>query len=299
MIKRKHIRHFLAIADAGSFAQAAARLHITQPSLSTGIAELEQLTGSRLFERARRHVRLTEAGGAFLPIARELELGFRKADGFGSGANTDWPTLRLGVLRSVANPMLSAITGQMLGHYGVELVEGNDYDLRAGLAAGRLHLALTTLRETESALRALPLWREPYRMIVPNGHPLADSEMVAADDLASEIMIARRNCELLEETSRFFTRSGVRPRFALRSESDERCLEMVVAGLGITTAPMSMVRRGTVAINIAGYVFNRQIGLLGHPSWQEEFNRKEVPRAIRAALARLDLKGVELSPISP
>ena len=43
MIKRNHIRHFLAVADTGSFAQAAARLHITQPTLSVGIAELERL----------------------------------------------------------------------------------------------------------------------------------------------------------------------------------------------------------------------------------------------------------------
>ena len=61
MIKRNHIRHFLSIADAGSFAQAAARLHITQPTLSAGIADLERLTGARLFVRDRRHVRLTAA----------------------------------------------------------------------------------------------------------------------------------------------------------------------------------------------------------------------------------------------
>ncbi|MFX9089529.1 LysR family transcriptional regulator, partial [Acinetobacter baumannii] len=62
MIKRNHIRHFLAVADAGSFVAAAARLHVTQPTLSAGIAELERLVGSRLFVRDRRHVRLTEAG---------------------------------------------------------------------------------------------------------------------------------------------------------------------------------------------------------------------------------------------
>src|SRR3546814_15107498 len=56
---------------------------VTQPALSTGVAELERLVGTQLFIRSRRQIRLTEAGGRFLPIARELERGFRAADGFG------------------------------------------------------------------------------------------------------------------------------------------------------------------------------------------------------------------------
>jgi len=90
---------------------------------------------------------------------------------------------------------------------------------------------------------------------------------VAAEELASEIMIARRSCEILEETSRFFTGAGVRPRFALRSDSDERCLSMVAAGLGITTAPASLAVAGTVAIDVTGYDFTRSVGLLHDKAW--------------------------------
>ena len=99
-------------------------------------------------------------------------------------------------------------------------------------------------------------------MLVPVGHRLAHAATVGAEDLASEIMIARRSCEVLEDTSRFFTAAGVRPRFGLRSDSDERCLAMVAAGLGITTAPLSLVVPGTVPIDVAGYAFRRTIGLL-------------------------------------
>jgi DNA-binding transcriptional LysR family regulator len=56
-------------------------------------------------------------------------------------------------------------------------------------------------------------------------------------ELASDTMIARRSCELLAETSRFFTQRGVRPRFLLRSANDDRCMAMVRAGMGVTTAP--------------------------------------------------------------
>ena len=267
MIKRNHIRHFLSIADAGSFAQAAARLHITQPTLSAGIADLERLTGARLFVRDRRHVRLTAAGGAFLPIARDLERGFRAADSFGRGASRDWPSLRLGTIRTVASGALSAIIGVLSRDFGIEMIESSDYELRTALAAGRIHMALTLLREGEAGLGVHRLWAEPYRMLVPVGHRLAGCGHVAAVDLAAEIMIARRSCEILEETSRFFTSAGVRPRFALRSDSDERCLAMVAAGLGITTAPASLMVAGTVAIDVAGYDFARTVGLLHDPAW--------------------------------
>jgi DNA-binding transcriptional LysR family regulator len=277
MIKRHHIRQFLAVADAGSFVQAAARLHITQPSLSAGVAELERLVGTRLFVRNRRHIRLTEAGGAFLPLARDLERGFRAVDGFGRGGGGEWPGLRLGVIRTVAEPHLNAVIAPLITAFGVELIEGSDHDLRSGLASGQIGAALTLLRDGEQ----VPVsWREPYRMHVACGHRLAGAGTVRPEDLAGEIMIARRNCEILEATSRFFTQVGVRPRFALRSDSDSRCMAMVAAGLGITTAPLSLGRADTVPIMVAGYTFERRVGLLCDAAIAAELAVRDLPAAM-------------------
>ncbi|KUR74489.1 LysR family transcriptional regulator [Novosphingobium sp. FSW06-99] len=284
MIKRHHIRQFLGVADAGSFVQAAARLHITQPSLSAGIAELERLVGTRLFVRNRRHIRLTEAGGAFLTIARDLERGFRAADSFGRGTMPDWPTLRLGTLRTVAARDLRAVVEPLRDAFGVELIEGTDHELRGALASGRIACALTLLRDKEQGMVAHPLWDEAYRMMVPATHRLAGAGQVAPEDLASEIMIARRACEVLDDTSRFFTAAGVRPRFALRSDSDERCLAMVAAGLGITTAPVSLAIAGTVPIDVAGYAFHRTIGLLCDADFAADIASRDILRTIAARL---------------
>src|SRR5688500_18182911 len=99
MIKRAHIRQFLAVVDAGSFTQAALRIRVTQPALSTGVAELEKLVGTPLLIRNRRQIRLTEAGGRFLPIAREVERGFHAADRFGRSADGEATGLKLGTIR--------------------------------------------------------------------------------------------------------------------------------------------------------------------------------------------------------
>lgn len=268
MIKRAHIRQFLAVVDAGSFTQAASRIRVTQPALSTGVAELEKLVGSQLFIRNRRQIRLTESGGRFLSIARDLERGFRAADGFGREGDRQASELKLGVIRSAPAELLQAIAAALRPSFAIELVENSDSELRAALGSGRINLALVPLREGERGDHVMPLYEEPLTMFIASNHPLAGRIEVGPEDLATETMIARRSCEFLNATSRFFTRHGVRPRFALRSDSDERCLRMVAAGIGITTAPVSLAIDGIVPLKVAGYDFRRELGLIADPAWR-------------------------------
>lgn len=267
MIKRTHIRQFLAVVDAGSFTQAALRIRITQPALSTGIAELEKLVGTPLFIRNRRQIRLTEAGGRFLPIARDLERGFQAADGFGRSADSVAPGLKLGTIRSVTGELFQALATVLRPGFAIELVESTESDLRSAVGSGRVNIALLPLRPDERGSHILPLYEEPLAMFVATDHPLAGRVEVAPEELAAETMIARRSCEFLDATSRFFTRHGVRPRFALRSDSDDRCLRMVAAGVGITTAPVSLAIEGIVPLKVAGYDFRRELGLIVDPAW--------------------------------
>lgn len=288
MIKRAHIRQFLAVVDAGSFTQAAQQIRVTQPALSTGVAELERLVGAQLFIRNRRKIRLTEAGGRFLPIARELERAFRAADGFGRNETAPAPVLRIGTIRSAPGEFLQRIVAEFARAFSIEIVEGNDAELRAALANGRIQMALVPLAAGEGEAAAMALFEEPLVMLVGEAHPLAGREEVSPEELAPETMIARRSCEYLDATSRFFTRHGVRPRFSLRSDSDERCLRMVAAGIGITTAPVSMAIDGTVPLRVAGYDFRRELGLLFAADWSglpDVARRLEGPLKAVAAIA--------------
>ena len=129
-------------------------------------------------------------------------------------------------------------------------------------------MALVPLRPGERGDHVMPLYEEPLAMFIASDHPLAGRIEVGPEELAAETMIARRACEFLDATSRFFTRHGVRPRFALRSESDERCLRMVAAGIGITTAPVSLAIDGIVPLKVTGYDFRRELGLILDPAWR-------------------------------
>src|SRR3546814_8403996 len=154
-------------------------IRVTQPALSTGVAELERLVGTQLFIRSRRQIRLTEAGGRFLPIARELERAFRAADGFGRDETATAPLLRIGAIRSAPGEFLQRIVAEFARSFSLELVEGSDSDLRAALASGRIQIALVPLKAGEGEGEALALYEEPLVMLVRSDERRVGKECVS------------------------------------------------------------------------------------------------------------------------
>ncbi|NLR70274.1 LysR family transcriptional regulator [Novosphingobium sp. ERN07] len=261
-MKRAHLRQFLAVVETGNFTRAAERLAISQPTLSAAIAELERLAGARLFLRERRQVRLTDAGARLVNHARAIEREFRAAEAAFADVPAPLKPLRLGALPSIATSMLSATVRRWTGAQPLALFEGTDAELRRKLGEGQIDAAITLLRPEDADRPSLPLLDEGYRLLMPADHPLATAALLDARDVAAETMIARRSCEVLGETSRWFTQRGVRPPFFLRSTNDDRCIEMVRAGMGVTTAPQSLAREGVVAVPLADYDFRRTLGLI-------------------------------------
>lgn len=261
-MKRTHLRQFLALVETGSFTRAAERLGVAQPTLSAAIAELERLAGARLFLRDRRQVRLTDAGARLVTHARAIEREFRAAELALVGATTPLAPLRIGVIPSIATAMVSGVVRRWKGPQPLVLAEGTDAELRRKLGEGQVDAVLTLLRPEDASRPSLTLLEEHYRLFLPESHALAGAVMLDARDVAAETMIARRSCEILGETSRWFTQRSVRPSFFLRSSNDDRCMEMVRAGMGITTAPQSLARTGIVAVPLVDYDFRRTLGVI-------------------------------------
>ena len=235
MIDRYHLRYFLAVVDTGNFSRAAAACNVAQPTLSVGIARLEASLGRTLFNRTNRRVALTDAGAGLLAHARAIESGFAAAERAVSGTASA-PLLRLGVLTTIPRHWIERWLAARSGDR-VELVEGNERDLRARLARGRIDAALTILRDGDDRSAGQHLRTEGYALAIGATHPLAGRTSLGAEDIAREPMIVRRHCEMLSETSRFFTARGIRPFFPARTTSDDRALSHVRARLGITVMP--------------------------------------------------------------
>ncbi|MBS0476027.1 MAG: LysR family transcriptional regulator [Proteobacteria bacterium] len=260
MLSRTQLRQFLAVVDTGSFTRAANALNVAQPSLSGGIAELERQLGTRLFVRERRRIGLTAAGNALLPLARAIEGTFHQAEIEVGRLPVPVRPIRLGLLETAPSRRVEAAIAAYAGPEPLELIEGSARELASALASGSLDLALTLLGGAGRPAGEV-LIEEDYCLALSADHPLAGRARVEAADVAGETMLARRSCEVLGETSRFFTERGVRPRFALRSANDDRVLAMVRAGLGVTVAPRSLGGPGIAMVPLAEFGLSRRLGL--------------------------------------
>ncbi|SDA10849.1 LysR family transcriptional regulator [Sphingomonas sp. NFR15] len=273
MIERYLVRYFLAIVDYGSFSAAAQHCRVTQPTLSVGIGKLETALGVTLFERSNRHVRLTAAGTRFVEHARRIENAFQLAQR-AVQPEPDAGAIRLGVLNSLPGLDLARMTEAALRHGPAtfELVPGTARELQAKLTQRRIDVALTLTATGTASTLERPLRTERFGLFLPATHPLADRDEIAAEAVAHDVMIVRRHCESLAAVSRHFTDRDVRPHFALRSTNDERVLQMIAAGLGITVMPMSFQAPGVCSARLRGFDLQRTIGLAFAPEaeWVEQ-----------------------------
>lgn len=287
MISRTQIRQFLAVVDTGSFTRAADRINVAQPTLSAGIAELERQLDTQLFIREKRRILLTEAANRLLPLARSIERDFRLAEARATRLPAPRRPIRLGVLASFPTTRLERAIAAYEDDDPLELLEDSERGLARALANGGINLAVTIIRPDRPAGDAKILFREPYRLALPARHPFAGRKEIAPEELAGETMMVRRSCEMLQETSQFFTERGIRPPFSLRSANDDRVLAMVRAGLGITVAPESLGTSGIAMPLLSGFDYHRTIGLVYGQDWHELYGPDH---PLIRALEQLSLK---------
>ncbi len=184
------LQAFLAVADRGSFSAAALHLYLTQPAVSKRIKGLEEELQVILFERIGRKVRLTRAGEALLPRARELVLQAQ-----------DLKHLASRLLEKVSGPLLLG-TSHHIGLHRLPPVlkrYRNTFpevalDIRfmdsekacREVEKGELELAVVTLPTRPApALETLTLWDDPLEFVAAPEHPLAGRQRVSLADLAA------------------------------------------------------------------------------------------------------------------
>lgn len=263
MIENYQLRYFLAVVETGSFTKAAKRVFVTQPTLSAGIKKLEQHLGKELFNRTSKRVFLTESGTRFLPHAKSIlyQLNLAEADIKSTGHSN---ILRLGVLKTISAKIIQNILSTFnrdTGNLVIELFEGREQEIQNRLDDGQIDIALTILRTTQKQEK-IKLYKEGYSIAIGEHHPLALKEKIRPEDFAGEPTIIRSHCEILSETSRFFTDHNVRPRLVYNTPQDERALAMVAAGIGFTTMPDHYHSDDVKRVKMIGYDFTREIGLV-------------------------------------
>jgi len=250
MISTRQLRYFVEIAESGSFSAAAERLFVAQSAQSRQIKELESQLATPLFERTARQPRLTAAGLAFLPRARnllgELEKACRLATEIGQGLRG---SLRLSHSSTVplTGALLDRLTGYLQHNPGVsmDIAQLSSEAQLEELAEGRLEfglLRLPVLRQHEG-LCVQPLFDEPLLLAVAADHPLADEPSVYLAQLRDEAFISiphRQRGGLSYLSAELCMREGFFPRAARVVSRKTTQLQLIQAGFGVALLPRCM-----------------------------------------------------------
>ncbi|MFE7718086.1 LysR family transcriptional regulator [Nocardia rhizosphaerihabitans] len=191
----QQMRYVLAVAETNSFTRAAERCLVVQSALSHQIARLERELGAKLFERTSRRVRLTAAGAAFLPAARQcLDAAERAAAEVAAAVGEVRGRLAVGLIPTVAAVDLPAALREFRARYPhvrISLRVGASEDLADQVEQGTLDVAFlglpTTVRPHGVAVHELA--RDRLVAVVAPNHPLATEPTVDLRRLSTEVFV--------------------------------------------------------------------------------------------------------------
>lgn len=192
----RHLRYFIAVAEEENVTRAAARLHVSQPSLSRQVRDLEHSVGVALFEHGPKSVRLTEAGRSFLAEARAVMRRAEEAVAVARAvAKGETGELRIGYAPSLAVDLLPKILRRFqTARPGVrvQLSDLSSQEMARGLREGALHAALMSRMGPEAMpdVRFVELQRQAVCVALAPGHPLARKRRLGLADLAGEKLVA-------------------------------------------------------------------------------------------------------------
>lgn len=234
------LRFFVVIAEERSITRAAARLHISQQSLSTQIRSLETRLGATLFDRSSRGVTLTAVGQILLREAVPLLGSAQRAmDTVAKSARGEELELRVGFLSSLANEVMPPVVSLFTQHHPTVELQIADLpiaELVAGVRSGTLDAAVSRPPLVDD-LNSDLLGSEGVVIALPAGHHLARKRRLRLSELADEQWVMTPRTSWPPWHRKYdadFAAAGYRPRVDRRSTTPQGLLALVAAGAGIT-----------------------------------------------------------------
>ncbi len=241
------------MAEELSYSRAAARIHVSQPSLSRQVAALEAEIGVALLDRDKHRVSLTAAGRAYLERARELLVGLdQAADLARRSAKGQVGRLALGFGGSAAYTLMPAVLRRFRARYPEVEVTLQQLPLTAQLDAlreGRVDVGFLLLPVDDPAVRTERLMRDRMVAAVPSDHALARRREVALRSLSDEAFVAfprEGGLGYRDRMVELCLKAGFTPRIVREAAPLESIVGFVASGAGIALLP-AMARRLRVA----------------------------------------------------
>lgn len=278
-MKLRQAEFALAVAQTLSFRRAAELCHVTQPTLSTGVAQLEEELGGKLFKRSTRHVALTPMGRHVLPFlhavvnARDEAVSAAKAF-----LNPERKLLRIGMSPLVDMSLVSLVTDAfMAAAPGTELFfkECLLDDLQERLTKGAIDVAVLPQDVVPEGLDRMAFYTDPMRYLPKHGAGSGAGALRLADLPQDPIIVTHGGCGLNKTLETAFEAEGVEAQYYPgRAISYPIIQEWAWLGLGAAVLPSAKLddpasrpllrRDGSTAAFAFSWVWQREARKMSH-----------------------------------
>ena len=240
----RHLRYFVAVADAGSLTVAAEqKLHTSQPSLSRQIRDLEREVGVALINRSAHGIELTSAGKAFLDHARMslLEADAAKEAAL-RAAQPARPTFALGFISGAEIGLLPEVHRILHGEFpGIDIRLSSDYSpvLAKALMRRKLDAAFMRLEENMGDLASKRVRTDPLIFVFPSDHRLASQKTVAPEAIVNETFYlpSKSAPAVRRAVLEYFNRAGIDLKPDQEVHNVVHAISMITSTRGVMLLP--------------------------------------------------------------
>ncbi len=246
----RHIRYLLAVAEQGNFTRAAEVLHVSQPTLSQQIRQLEETLGTVLLDRSGRRVRLTDAGEVW---ARHAKLALRDLDS-GARAIHDVAELSRGSIRLAATPTFTSyLTGAVVSKFhqlypgiSIDLHEITQAQMELMLADDKLDLGIAFEQAQSAEIDYQPLYSETLNLVVGKKHVLMDSAKALSIDVLTRepLVLLNTSFATRRHIDDYCRRLNIRANAVIETNSIGTIIEVVRRGHLSTILPSQIDLEG-------------------------------------------------------
>jgi LysR family cyn operon transcriptional activator len=278
------LRTFRVVAETLNFTRAAERLHLTQSAVSHQIKSLEQELGEPLFIRAKRGVKLAQAGQAVLEHAARIldEAQSLQERVAGRSSRPAGRVRAAAATQAFVHLFAPLFESFMRTHPGIDLsfrgTSSTDQTV-ADILNGAADVGFASLPVYSPALKVTHLFDDELVLVVGHAHPLAGRGTARLEDIRGERMILfERGASIRRATDRFFHEVGAEPSHAIESNDTYFVKLMVERGLGISLLPAWAVRDevawGWLArLKIEGHRLRRSVAAISLGRFQPSATR--------------------------
>ncbi len=272
-MEMSQLRTFRAVAETLNFTRAAERLHLTQSAVSHQIKALEEELGEPLFIRAKRGVKLSQAGKIALEyVERILDETEALRERIAGKENSPAGRVRVAAATQAFVHLFAPLFESFMdSHPGVDLAFRTTVSTEqtvADILNGAADVGFASLAVYSPNLQVTKLFEDELLLIIGSEHQLARKRVATAEDILREkLILFERGASIRRATDQFFDQVGVRPDLALESNDTYFIKRMVERGVGVSLLPAWAVRDEVIAgklaqLPIAGHRLRRSVALV-------------------------------------